>query len=163
MIVVSNASPLIGLAGIGQLELLPQLYTQIHIPLAVWTEIVIDGAGRPGAIELAQANWISQHEVTNRTLVQALNYEVDQGEAEAIALALQLSADLTLLDERLGRAQAQRLGVRCAGVLGILRVAHQRHLLTTIKPHLDALRYQVNFRISEALYRQILADCGELG
>jgi hypothetical protein len=41
MIVVSNASPLVGLASIRQLDLLRQLYSKVHIPEAVWQEVVV--------------------------------------------------------------------------------------------------------------------------
>ena len=49
MKIVSNASPLINLARIGQLDLLQQLYGQLTIPEAVWHEVVVEGAGQPGA------------------------------------------------------------------------------------------------------------------
>ena len=48
MIVVSNTSPIINLAAVGQLDLLRQLYGQIVIPQAVYVEIVGRGAGQPG-------------------------------------------------------------------------------------------------------------------
>ena len=52
MIVVSNTSPIINLACVSQLDLLRQLYGQIIIPQAVFTEIAIAGAGEPGAKEV---------------------------------------------------------------------------------------------------------------
>ena len=101
--VVSNTSPLINLALIGQLDLLPQLYTQVVIPEAVWHEIVIKGAGQIGATEIQAATWVVKQPVQNNTLVQLLKQTLDAGEAEAIALALETQADLLLIDERLGR------------------------------------------------------------
>jgi len=59
-------------------------------------------------------------QVVNRPLVTALRMELDAGEAEAIALAIELQADLLLLDERRGRAVASRLGLKVIGLLGIL-------------------------------------------
>ncbi|MGC9397212.1 MAG: hypothetical protein ACP5J4_20395 [Anaerolineae bacterium] len=96
MTVVSNASPLINLAPIGQLALLPALYDKICIPEAVWQEVVVAGQGLPGAEVIATATWITRYTVTNSTLVAALRQDLDAGEAEAIALALELQAELLL-------------------------------------------------------------------
>jgi len=101
MSVVSNASPLINLARIDQLDLLRQLYGEVWIPEAVYREVVEEGAGQAGAEEVRAASWIKTRDVSNKALVQALRYELDAGEAEAIALALVMQADLLLMDERL--------------------------------------------------------------
>jgi len=66
--VVSNASPLINLARIDQLDLLPRLYGELLIPEAVWEEVVIEGAGQPGADEVKAATWIKRQAVANRSL-----------------------------------------------------------------------------------------------
>lgn len=55
MIVVSDTSVLINLAWIKQLDLLPKLYGEVIIPTAVWDEIVVEGAGKPGAQEVQSA------------------------------------------------------------------------------------------------------------
>ena len=120
MNVVSDASPLINLARIGELDLLHRLYGALLIPDAVWREVVIKGAGQPGAEEVRAASWIKTCDVVNEHLVRALRQELDAGEAEAIALALEVEADLLLMDERLGRETAQYLGVRYMGLIGVL-------------------------------------------
>ena len=109
MIVVSNTSPIINLAAVGHLGLLLQLYRQIRIPEAVYKEIVIAGAGQPGADEVHTADWIKMGKVTNESFVRLLEIELDAGEAEALALALELKADLVLLDERRARKTRHRL------------------------------------------------------
>jgi len=81
--IVSNASALINLARIGKLDLLHQLYGELIIPKAVWKEVVIEGAGQPGADDVKVASWIKMHPVTNRQLVNALRQDLDAGEAEA--------------------------------------------------------------------------------
>src|SRR5690348_1227351 len=99
MSVVSNSSPLIALATIDSLDLLQALYGEIHIPEEVFTEVVIRGAGRPGASEVAGAGWIVRHAVVNRLVVaQLLESGIDAGESEAIALATEVSARLLILD-----------------------------------------------------------------
>jgi predicted nucleic acid-binding protein len=162
MTVVSNASPLINLARIGQLELLPTLYDKICIPEAVWQEVVVAGQGLPGAEVVATAAWITRYTVTNSTLVAALRQDLDAGEAEAIALALELQAELLLMDETLGRETARHLGQRFIGIIGVLIEAHHKGLINALKPYLDALRNQAGFRVRDALYTRVLRDAGEM-
>lgn len=159
--VVSNTSPIINLAFAGLLDLLPRLYGDITIPEAVWQEIVVRGEGQPGAAELQQATWVGVRTVNNRELVLALRQELDAGEAEAIVVALESQADILLMDERLGRETAQHLGLRCVGLIGVLVEAKSKQLIPLIQPHLDLLRLQAGFRISESLYRRVLDDANE--
>jgi hypothetical protein len=161
MIVVSNSSPLVSLAAIGRLELLRMLYGAIFIPRGVHHEVAVTGTGRPGAVEVQSFAWITCHDVGNPTVVTALQGKLDLGEAEAIALALELPADLLLMDERLGRIEATRFGLRFIGTLGVLIEAKARGHLLAIKPVLDELRTNAGFRVSEALRARVLQESGE--
>lgn len=161
MSVVSNASALINLARIGKLDLLRELYGQIVIPQAVWQEVVVEGAGQPGAHEVKSATWIKTQAASNRELVRALQQDLDSGEAEAIALALEIGAELLLMDERLGRETARHLGLRYIGLIGVLIEAKHKGLIRTIKPYLDALRDAAGFRVKDTLYLRVLQDEGE--
>lgn len=161
MSIVSNASPLINLARIGQLDLLRQLYGTLVIPEAVWFETVVEGAGQAGADEIRAAAWINKQAVANKRLVLSLRQELDAGEAEAIALAMEQDAELLLMDERLGRETAHYFGVRCIGLLGILAEAKHKGLIGAVKPFLDALRDVAGFRISAALYEELLRNEAE--
>jgi hypothetical protein len=60
---------------------------------------------------------------------------LDPGEPEAIAL--ELNADLILMDERRGRFMARRLGLEVIGVLGVLVRAKRKGHLDELKPVLD--------------------------
>ena len=162
MIVVSNTSPLINLARISQLDLLHQLYGEMLIPEAAWQEAVVNGAGQPGANEIQAASWVRRQAVSNRPMVQALQQDLDAGEAEAIVLAMELHADLLLMDERLGRETAQHLGLRYIGLIGVLIAAKSKGLITQIKPQLDALRQVAGFYIDTVLYNRALQDAGEV-
>lgn len=161
MSVVSNASPLINLARIGKLDLLRQLYGELFIPKAVWQEVVTDGVGQPGAVEVKVATWIKVQSVTNTLLVRALRQELDAGEAEAIVLALEMESEVLLMDERLGRDVAQHLGLRYIGLIGVLIEAKHKGVLSAVKHHLDELRNVAGFRIRDALYVRVLQDEGE--
>ena len=98
---------------------------------------------------------------TDSLLVNKLKEVLDDGEAEAIALALQLKADRLLIDERLGRLVAVQYGLNITGILGVLKTAKVLRLVSTIKPILEALVQQAGFWIDESLYAQVLEDVGE--
>lgn len=153
MNVVSNASPLINLARIGELGMLRALYDQVLIPEAVWQEVVVDGSGQAGATDVQHASWIVRHPVANQSLVRALAQNLDDGEAEAIALALERDDALLLMDERLGREAAAQVGV-------LIEASHKA-LIGSLKPYLDASRDVAGLRLSDELYSRVLADAQE--
>jgi predicted nucleic acid-binding protein len=157
MIVVSNATPLISLSLINQLGLLKALYGQVYIPPAVCEEVVTKGKGRPGAQEVAQADWIVVREVPEvaRGTVQPRPAALHAGEVETMELALWLQAELVILDERLARKVAKTQGLNIVGTVGILKHARDRGLLADLKGALDALRRN-GIRISDKLYREVL-------
>ena len=93
MIIVSNTSPIINLAAIGRLSLLQSLYQNIIIPEAVYHEIVVKGSGQAGADEVPNCDWIDKQALKNPALAQALLAELDEGEAAAIALAVEEEID----------------------------------------------------------------------
>jgi predicted nucleic acid-binding protein len=161
MIVVSNTSPLINLANIGQLHLLKQLYGEVIIPPAVYDEIVIAGVGQPGAMEVKIYDWFKVEQISNQQMVTLLQIDVDIGEAEAIVLALEMKPDLLLLDERKGRQVASNLGIKFTGILGILIEAKNNQLINAIKPIMDDLIKQVGFRVSSKLYQRVLQIANE--
>lgn len=120
---ISNSSVLIALSSIGQLSILTHKFLDgILIPQAVWYEVVETGAGRAGAMEVtAGLNvWLSIQEVQNKTLISALQQDLDQGEAEAIALLLEQPSEALLLDEKKARQVARRMNLPILGTLGLL-------------------------------------------
>lgn len=161
MIVVCNTSPLTNLAAIGQFDLLRQLYAELHVAEAVGDELNAGGKHWPGCDDVAAARWIKRHSVQNQDLVTALRRDLDRGEAESIALALELGAKLVLLDEEEGRHAAQRLGLDVVGVVGILLEAKAKGAIAQVRPQLDALRQTAGFYLSESLYQFALTLAGE--
>lgn len=158
-IVVSNTTPLIALAWLRRLDLLPALFTAVHIPEAVRDEIrkkpLAAGIG-----ELEGANWLTVRPVTNLIAVELLLDQLDVGESQAIVLAHELRADLLLMDERRGRRRASQTGITVVGTLGILIDARQRGLTGPIRPMLDLLR-KLPFYMSDALHSEALRRVGE--
>ena len=160
MPVVSNTSPILNLAIIGQLELIRQQFGQVQIPLAVLLELKVL-EDRPGSKEIQAAvdmGWIEVQEVSSQLSVQLLQQVLDQGESEAITLAVDLKADRILLDERDGRKIAKSLGLKVTGVLGILLRANQEGELSSLSGVIDALIKTAGFRISPELLAKILAE-----
>jgi uncharacterized protein len=158
VIVISDTSVITNLAAIQHLALLNQLYRQVIIPEAVYRELADIDPPVPGTLEAQSVDWLQVRSVTNLNVVEQLRSEVrlDSGESEAIALALELKADLLLIDERRGRAEADRLGLRIIGLLGILVEAKRRNLIAAVKPLIDAMIATSEFRVSPALYNKIL-------
>ena len=160
MIIVANAGPLIALAQIGHFNLLRSLYSELRIPSAVRDEVVRCGRGRPGAVEVSAAAWIHIVEVRDTTAVQLLRERLDAGESEAIVLAIELEADLLLIDEARGRRVAEARGLNKTGTVGTLIAAKKRGLISAVTPLLNELR-AAGFRMSEELYQTSRALAGE--
>ena len=160
MLVVSNTSPILNLAIIGQLALIRQQFGQVQIPLAVLAELKVL-EDRPGSKEIQAAvdtGWIKVQEVSSQLSVQLLQQVLDRGESEAITLAIDFKADRILLDERDGRKIAKSLGLKVIGVLGILLRAKQEGNLSSFPDAIDALIKTAGFRISPELLAKILAE-----
>ena len=153
--VVSNTTPLISLVGIGQLDLLHQLYGAIWIPTAVLAEY--QAGAQPSHPNLAAIPWIVVHTVVVEPTLAAM---LDPGEAEAIALARAVQARVVILDELRGRRVAQQAGLPLIGSLGVLLRAKQVGLITTVAPLIHAMIGQGR-RISPALQARIMAAAGE--
>lgn len=160
MNVVCDASTLIALARIGQLDILRQAGAQVVIPMAVYEEVVVKGAGKPGSNEIRQASWVETREVSDRAVVVQFCAVLGAGESEAIALAKESNADLIILDDEDARGMASEQGLDVVGLLAFLVLAKEEGIILQVRPLLDALRGQ-GFFISDALYQQILRKADE--
>jgi len=160
MPVVSNTSPILNLAIIEHLTLLRDQFYTVFIPPSVLEELRIE-EGLPGTVSIREAidgGWIKVGEVKDRKLVQVLRRDLDQGEAEAIALALENKAEWTILDERDGRRIAKSLDLQVAGTLGILLKAKRNGQLASLKFVLDELRQKAGFFIGDELYELLVRE-----
>ncbi|MEH1826588.1 MAG: DUF3368 domain-containing protein [Nostoc sp.] len=163
MIVVSDTSPLSSLAIVGYISLLRDIYNTVIIPEAVANELANTSDEDERVTAVLSLDWIEIRQATNQEVVTRLKNEqrLDLGESEAIALALELNADELLIDERLGRREATKLGVPITGLLGILLVAKHRGLIPIVKPIIDDLMNEAGFRVTTQLYTEILNAAGE--
>ncbi|MFO8100234.1 MAG: DUF3368 domain-containing protein [Salinibacter sp.] len=159
MPVVSNTSPLLNLAIISQLELVETQFPHVFVPPAVVSEFRL-GSGRAGSTALGRAvgEWMEVHEPSDEALVRTLRHDLDEGEAEAIALAAEHSADRILLDEREGRRRARRIGLEVTGVLGILLRADREGEIPSLSQAVDQLENEAGFWIAPTLREQVLDE-----
>jgi len=163
MIVVSDSSPLIGLAQIQRLELLQCLFGEIFIPQAVYDEVVIEGRKKGRDVQaVSTATWIRTVVVSDPSSVGALLQELDKGEAETIVLAQALSAEWVLMDEKAGRRKLTQMGMNKIGTLGILLWAKRAGFLDAIRPEIERLQAQ-RFSVSQSVINAVLEEAGELG
>jgi len=162
MIVVSNTSPLTNLAAIGQFALLKKLYDSIYIAEGVWIELNANEQSWPGSDEVERAAWVKRKRIKNQIVVTALREDLDRGESETIALALEQKANLVLMDETEGRHKAKRLGLNVIGVIGILLEAKSKGHISQILPLLDRLRQEAGFYLSKNVYNEVLNLADEI-
>ncbi|MGK7905318.1 MAG: DUF3368 domain-containing protein [Hormoscilla sp.] len=118
----------------------------------------------PGAVEVQTLPWIQMQGVVDSQrvrLIQETQANIDLGEAEAIVLAIDINADILLMDERRGRAVAISYGLNVTGLLGILLQAKRNGIILAVKPLMDRLIEEADFRVSSQLYANILQLAGE--
>ena len=155
---VADTGPLIALARVERLELLPRLYERIIVPPVVHAELALD-SDRPGARVLAgafDAGWITVEAVTDSGSAKELARLLGPGEAEAIALAEQEDARFLLVDGARGKRTARSRGIPIAGVAGVLLVAKSRREVATVGAILGALSNS-GYRLSSRLIAGVLA------
>jgi len=162
-IAVSNSSPLINLSIINRFHLLYS-FDSIHIPPAVWNEVVVSGEGLPGCDEVR--NGVKRGKIIVTPLsdpesVEKFRRVLHLGEAEAIILGIQIRPNVIILDEHAARDEAVHLGLDVVGVIGILANAKKMGLILSLKEELDNLRSAAGFRIHPSLYSYILKQIGE--
>lgn len=153
MIVVSNTTPIHYLILIEQIHLLHELYDRVVVPQAVFDEM--QRAETPAEVRAFVANrpaWLEVQAVG----APDVTLNLGAGEREAITLALDLGAELILLDDGKARRAALARGLTVTGTLAVLAAAAARELvdLPTALTRLE----QTNFRIPASLVQLLLDE-----
>jgi hypothetical protein len=151
--VVSNSSPLIALARIQRLDLLPAIFESILIPPAVAREIAPSIPALPTWLRIQAPSVLPPASLLRRRL--------GDGEREALALAIELRADWIILDDLPARRSAEATGLNVIGTLGTLLTAKRSGLLESVRPELDAL-LRTSFFLNPKLYDELLRAAGEI-
>ena len=128
-----------------------ETFNHVIVPEAVWREVTSDDTSKAGVQELLEASWIERRSVEDVRLVHLLRRDLGPGESEAIVIAREIAADFILMDERLGRSTAQRLGLRCVGLVGFLIEAKRRGLIADASETANLLREKAGFWVSQEL------------
>jgi predicted nucleic acid-binding protein len=129
MIVVADSGPLHYLILLDHADLLHHFYGDVLVPEAVAAELSSPSAPLVVRDWISRApSWLSVVHVESDQ-VQAVTDDLDLGERAAIALAGVRHADLLLIDDAAGRAEAKRRNLRVTGTLGVLRVGAERGLV----------------------------------
>jgi predicted nucleic acid-binding protein len=160
---VSNTSPISNLACIGRLNLLHEQFSEVCIPDAVEAELqnIPDVRVRKMIEEAKRVGWLKTRSATDANLISLLLVGLHRGEAEAIALALEIKAERLLVDEKEGRATARQLGLPLTGVLGVLLRAKKTNQIKAIKPEIEELKSKAGFFIVSTLEAAILQQAGD--
>jgi predicted nucleic acid-binding protein len=158
--IVTDTSPIRALAHLGLMDLLRTLGSQVLIPPAVDHELK-HPAGGLAAVDIALFPFISVQVPQDPPVVQHFRQTLHQGEAEAIALALEAQAKTLIIDEARGRRLALRVGLKLTGVLGLLLDAKRQGLISAVGPLMDRLVNEINFFIAPSLRSTVLQLAGE--
>jgi predicted nucleic acid-binding protein len=169
VVIVADASPLIALATIDRLALLPALFGSVKVVQSVCKE-VMTGAFDPTERRIAQAfenTWLER--VADMApdfepmpaLAKADWVHLDPGEAASISFAMQApEKHSVLIDELAGRKVCQLLGLQYTGTAALIAQAKQRGLIPSAKAELARL-HAAGFWISAHVIRSVLARVGE--
>lgn len=158
--VLTDASPLIGLACVGGLPWLQTLFGEVWMPPEVAAEVVGD-RGFPGERAIAEAFTAGWLRVTEAAPPTPELPDLDEGEAACIRIALVWNErTLLLMDERAGRAVAEENGLRVAGTAAVIGMAKLRGLIPSAR-EVFAQLHQSDFRISAEVINTVLERVGE--
>lgn len=162
MIVVADTSVILNLCFLRQESLLPALFGTVHAPPQVEAEFVRLASVDIRFMGLEFPSYIKRTAPRSKTHAWADSPVLHGGEIAALSLALQLRADLVLMDEAEGRAAATALQLTTMGLLGILLQARQLTLIPSVAPLLDRLQQEACFWMAPSLRASILRLAGEL-
>lgn len=161
MSVVANTSPLRYLIATGHADLLAKLFGTVLIPPAVEREL-LDPHAPPSVRQwmTERPTWLEIRRVQAEPDTE-LTEQLHAGEAEAVQLALELQAEVLIIDERQGRHMASARGISVIGALGMLRESFGRGFIQD--PMLLVAQLRSNgFRASRALIRRFEEQIREL-
>lgn len=160
-IVVSDTSPILALQQVGLVELISDMVDEVLVPPAVARELLAPPRGLKG-VAIAEYAKFREIAPSNTVMIRQLSQELDSGESEAIALALECKVSALLIDEDSGRRVAKRFGLQPVGVLGILSTARRAGLIPAVGPIVNALRAKHGFFLANAVVDAVLRDLGEI-
>lgn len=159
-VAIINASPFILLSKSGSIDLLPQLFSTLLMPEAVFAEISL---GRDAASDIAddaRKLWLDIIEVPIHADVSVWN--LGDGESEVLSHVFsEKLLYLALIDDRMARKCAESLGIRTMGTAGLIVSAKRNGLLPTVRPTIENL-IEKGLYLSDEIIRSIYMEAGEV-
>ncbi|MCO5385931.1 DUF3368 domain-containing protein [Desulfosporosinus sp.] len=162
-LVICNSSPVIGLASLGLVHLLWELFEQVLVTQAVYNEVVQQGLNRPGKEELETAvkqGNIRIYTVKEELLINRYIGKLHRGELEVIVAAKELNAKYILIDDKAARVLAEAMLLEPTGLIGFLILAKFSDKIESLKVCLDKL-IENNYRVSKKIYQDVLIAVNE--
>ncbi len=151
---VVNASPVIALARVGQVELLARLPEQTILPQAVMEELSSAPKGDPA--RLAAESSIFKIVKTPAPPPEILAWDLGKGETAVLSYTFSHPGYVAVLDDGAARRCARSLALTVTGTLAIVILAKQRGLIDSAAQILHALR-AADFRLEDSIIRDALA------
>ena len=158
--VICDTSPLQYLWQLGSLHLLPALVNQVILPPAVVEELAVGRAKGVNLPDPLALNWIIIRRPVSLAALPLVN-DLGPGETEVLALALESTDAVVILDDALARQVAETLGIRLIGTLGLLLDAKRAGLVSAVAPLLDQLQ-ALRFRLAPRTRATVLKLAGEI-
>jgi len=155
---VVNASPIIALAKVGQLDLLERLATQVLVPEPVVSEVLAGPADDP-AHQALERGWGTRVR-PGPIPVAIVEWGLGSGESSVLAVALERQSCTAVLDDASGRMCARALGVPLIGTLGVVLRAKRRGLIASASEVATALR-DSGLRLDDRMVEAALLSVGE--
>jgi len=159
-IVVSDTSPIRALHHLGLLDLAPSLFDIVYVPPAVARDLERQ-TSRFARLDVKPIHGFQIAAPHHIERVRMLQHDLDPGESEAIALAIELSGAVVLIDEAAGRRVAQSMGLRVTGVIGLLIRAKAHGRVAQVRPLIERLRSEIDFFVADQVLREALRSAGE--
>lgn len=156
-IVISNATPIISLCSVGCDFILKELFKHIVIPHAV--DLELRALNKPGS-NFGDYEWVEIISVHNEEIVDFLRKDLDKGEAETIALAKQMKADVVIIDENAGYQIANLFDLPVVRTFSILKVAKSKNIISRVRPVLEEM-VQKGRWYSKNVIDKFLSELGE--
>jgi predicted nucleic acid-binding protein len=149
MQLVCNASPLIFLAKIDLIHVLPKMCETLYVPVGVYHEI-------KGQNDVA-SQWIEQNKNSYVIKIDSIpkiieSWDLGKGETEVIACAHSNKDLLAALDDKVARNCAASLGIDVIGTIGLIITANRKGQVDKPVTYLEKLK-KTGFRISDDLFQ----------
>ncbi len=175
MIVISDTAPIIIFGKLSRLDLLKELYNEIYIPLEVWNELIypitqkyeIFPKDLEYELEAKKSGWLivkNPEKEENIEIALKLSQKLGIGEAYAIALSIDLSADMLIINDKEAMEEAANFGIKTLWITDVLLDAASKNLIKSYKKFQELLDSMVEngLWIDKDYLKQTLKDAKKI-